>query len=94
MEIIMIMLNKDVYDYIKSADNETLNAIITQINRRRSALQEEAIDNFVVGQDVEFTRKDGDTIRGSIQKINRKTILIKTDLNLLWKVSPSLLRAA
>jgi hypothetical protein len=94
MEIIMIMLNKDVYDYIKSADNETLNVIITQINRRRSALQEEATDNFVVGQDVEFTRKDGDTIRGSIQKINRKTILIKTDLNLLWKVSPSLLRAA
>ena len=90
----MIMLNKDVYDYIKSADNETLNAIITQINRRRSALQEEAIDNFVVGQDVEFTRKDGDTIRGSIQKIKRKTILVKTDLNLLWKVSPSLLRAA
>ena len=90
----MIMLNKDVYDYIKSADNETLNAIITQSNRRSSALQEEAIDNFVVGQDVEFTRKDGDTIRGSIQKINRKTILVKTDLNLLWKVSPSLLRAA
>ena len=90
----MILLNKDVYDYIKSADNKTLNAIITQINRRRSALQEEAIDNFVVGQDVEFTRKDGDTIRGSIQKINRKTILVKTDLNLLWKVSPSLLRAA
>lgn len=90
----MIMLNKDVYDYIKNADNETLNVIATQINRRRSVLQEEAIDNFVVGQDVEFTRKDGDTIRGSIQKINRKTILVKTDLNLLWKVSPSLLRKA
>lgn len=90
----MIMINKDVYDYIKNADNETLNVIITQINRRRSVLQEEAIDNFVVGQDVEFTRKDGDTIRGSIQKINRKTILVKTDLNLLWKVSPSLLRKA
>tara|TARA_S200002703_G_scaffold40851_3_gene35557 strand:+ start:5521 stop:5802 length:282 start_codon:yes stop_codon:yes gene_type:complete len=93
MEIIMIMLNKDVYDYIKSADNETLNAIITQINRRRSALQEEAIDNFVVGQAVEFTRKDGDIVRGSIQKINRKTIHVKTDF-VTWKVSPSLLRAA
>ena len=89
----MIMLNKDVYDYIKSADNETLNVIITQINRRRSALQEEATDNFVVGQDVEFTRKDGDIVRGSIQKINRKTIHVKTDL-VLWKVSPSLLRTA
>jgi hypothetical protein len=93
MEIIMIMLNKDVYDYIKNADNETLNAIITQINRRRSALQEEAIDNFVVGQAVEFTRKDGDIVRGSIQKINRKTIHVKTDF-VTWKVSPSLLRAA
>ena len=90
----MIMLNKDVYDYIKNADNETLNVIATQINRRRSVLQEEAIDNFVVGQDVEFTRKDGDTIRGSVQKINRKTIIVKTDLNLLWKVPPSLLRKA
>lgn len=89
----MIMINKDVYDYIKNADNETLNVIITQINRRRSALQEEATDNFVVGQDVEFTRKDGDIVRGSIQKINRKTIHVKTDL-VLWKVSPSLLRTA
>ena len=89
----MIMLNKDVYDYIKNADNETLNAIITQINRRRSALQEEATDNFVVGQAVEFTRKDGDIVRGSIQKINRKTIHVKTDF-VTWKVSPSLLRAA
>lgn len=89
----MIMINKDVYDYIKNADNETLNVIITQINRRRSALQEEATDNFVVGQDVEFTRKDGDIVRGSIQKINRKTIHVKTDF-VTWKVSPSLLRAA
>lgn len=89
----MIMINKDVYDYIKNADNETLNVIITQINRRRSALQEEATDNFVVGQDVEFTRKDGDIVRGSIQKINRKTIHVKTDF-VTWKVSPSLLRAS
>ena len=89
----MIVLNKDVYDYIKNADNETLNVIITQINRRRSVLQEEAIDNFVVGQDVEFTRKDGEIIRGSIQKINRKTIHVKTDF-VMWKVSPSLLRKA
>ena len=89
----MIMLNKDVYDYIKNADNETLNVIITQINRRRSALQEEATDNFVVGQAVEFTRKDGEIIQGSIQKINRKTIHVKTDF-VTWKVSPSLLRAA
>ena len=55
----MIMLNKDVYDYIRNADNETLNVIITQINRRRSALQEQATDNFMVGQDVEFTKKGG-----------------------------------
>ena len=89
----MNLLNKDVYDYIKNADNETLNVIITQINRRRSALQEEATDSFVVGQDVEFTRKDGDIVRGSIHKINRKTIHVKTDL-VLWKVSPSLLRAS
>jgi len=89
----MIILNKDVYDYIRNADNETLNVIITQINRRRSALQEQATDSFMVGQDVEFTRKGGEIVKGVIQKINRKTIHVKADF-VLWKVSPSLLRPA
>lgn len=89
----MILLNKDVYDYIKNADNDILDVIATQINRRRSALQEEIIWDFMEGENVEFTTKQGLVIKGVIEKKNRKTILVKTDEG-KWKVSPSLLRKA
>lgn len=89
----MILLNKDVYDYIKNADNDILDVLSTQINRRRSALQEEIIWDFMEGENVEFSTKQGLVIKGVIEKKNRKTILVKTDEG-KWKVSPSLLRKA
>ena len=86
---------------IRSADNDTLNAMIKEINSRRSALQKEIGSTFAVGQNVEFTGKRGETVRGMILKINRKTIIVKThfvkkgkDHSNTWRVSPSLLRKA
>ena len=35
-------------------------------------------DDFFVGQKVEFTGKRGQTVRGTIQKINSKTVIVKT----------------
>ena len=45
-----------------------------------------------VGDKVEWDSKTGSTLRGKIQKINRKTIIVKTETGSLWKVSPSMLR--
>ncbi len=88
----MILLNKDVYDYIKNADSETLEAMVTQLSRRRSVIEEEAADVFVVGQSVTFLTKNGQSQSGIIEKINRKSILIRTDAHKQWRVSPSLLK--
>jgi len=85
------MINATTLRSIRNADNDTLNAMIKEINSRRSDLQKEIGGTFAVGQNVEFTGKRGETVRGMIQKINRKTIIVKTDF-VTWKVSPSLLR--
>ena len=78
---------------IRSADNDTLNAMIKEINTRRRLVQEQLGRKFTVGQMVEFNTKKGIPVRGEIEKINRKTISVRTAPLERWRVAPSLLRA-
>jgi len=79
---------------IRSADNDTLNAMVKEINARRSVVQKQLGSKFTVGQMVEFNSKKGVVERGEIEKINRKTISVRTAPLVRWRVAPSLLRAA
>ena len=79
---------------IRSADNDTLNAMIKEINARRSVVQKQLGSKFTVGQMVEFNTKKGAVERGEIEKINSKTISVRTAPLVRWRVAPSLLRAA
>ena len=79
---------------IRGADNDTLNAMIKEINARRSVVQKQLGSKFTVGQMVEFNTKKGVVERGEIEKINRKTISVRTAPLVRWRVAPSLLRAA
>jgi len=79
---------------IRSADNDTLNAMIKEINARRSVVQKQLGGKFTVGQMVEFNSKKGVVERGEIEKINSKTISVRTAPLVRWRVAPSLLRAA
>jgi len=79
---------------IRSADNDTLNAMIKEINARRSVVQKQLGGKFTVGQMVEFNTKKGVVERGEIEKINSKTISVRTAPLVRWRVAPSLLRAA
>jgi hypothetical protein len=88
----MILLNKEVYDYIRSADSDTLNLIIEELKKRQSVIQQEAGSEFSVGQSVTFPTRNGLTQSGLIEKINRKTIIVRTDAYKTWRVSPSLLK--
>ena len=88
----MVMLNKEVYDCIRSADADTLNLIIGEVKKRQNVVHQEIGSKFSVGQSVSFMTKNGNTQSGLIEKINRKTILVRTDAYQTWKVSPSLLK--
>jgi uncharacterized protein YkvS len=79
---------------IRSADNDTLNAMVKEINARRSVVQKQLGSKFTVGQMVEFNSKKGVVERGEIEKINSKTISVRTAPLVRWRVAPSLLRAA
>ena len=79
---------------IRSADNDTLNAMVKEINARRSVVQKQLGSKFTVGQMVEFNTKKGAVERGEIEKINSKTISVRTAPLVRWRVAPSLLRAA
>ncbi len=88
------MINATTLKAIRNADNDTLNAMIKEINARRSVVQKQIGNKFTVGQMVEFNTKKGDVERGEVEKINRKTINVRTAPLVRWRVSPNLLRAA
>ena len=88
------MINATTLKAIRNADNATLNAMVKEINARRSVFQKQLGGKFTVGQMVEFNSKKGVVERGEIEKINSKTISVRTAPLVRWRVAPSLLRAA
>lgn len=65
------------------------------IRMRHSELQRRKAVSFSVGSRVEFTDKLGNVITGRILKINPKTVQMQADrTSMIWRVTPSLLRAA
>lgn len=91
---------------LTSVDYETLNEIFSRIDdgdiplintvikRAYTNLQNRSRNVFRTGDLVEFTsRRTGAVIRGTITKINKKTITLRTATNQDWRVSPSMLRA-
>ena len=88
------MINATTLKAIRNADNDTLNAMIKEINARRSVVQKQIGNKFTVGQMVEFNTKKGVVERGEVEKINSKTISVRTAPLVRWRVSPTLLRAA
>lgn len=62
---------------------------------RVAMLQQMAKFRYSVGDTVTFTGKYGALVKGTITKINQKTIKVKADQSaILWTVSPSLLSLA
>ena len=66
--------------------------IVERLRLMRSARQLVELARFTGGMRVEFTTDDGQTLRGEITKLNRKTATVWCDPSGHWRVSPSLLR--
>jgi hypothetical protein len=48
--------------------------------------------DFSIGNIVEFGTNDGRLVRGTVSRINRKTVTVVTSSGEKWNVSPSLLK--
>lgn len=78
---------------ISILDHEELKEVDSMIKVQWGQVDEEKVQAFRVEARVEFEAKKGETVTGTITKINRKTIEVTPDRGFQkWKVSPSLLR--
>ena len=66
--------------------------IVARLNQRIERRLRQAVLQFEVGQSVEFDGPDGRVVRGSVKRVNQKTITITTPGG-LWRVSPRFVRA-
>ena len=71
----------------------TLNREIVVRNKELRAMKAQAeLQQFRVGNQVQFMGNEGELIVGTIIRINKKTVSLVTEEGARWKVSPSFLR--
>lgn len=71
---------------------EDLRSVNQAVKAAYTMLQSRAKFAFYIGEPVSFTTRSGHPITGKVVKINQKTINVRTNTGMEWKVSPSLLR--
>ena len=83
----LIFNGKSIFD----CDRDELSQASDMLKRAWSMEQQKAVNNFKIGDKVQFDAGNrGGIISGIVTKINQKTISVKTDTS-TWKVSGSLL---
>ena len=80
---------KKTIEAIQQMDSEDLNSIITAIKLRRNQLHFRDAQSFKVGDRVSFTGRHNAILKGTIEKVKIKYILVKTDAGQRWNVPGS-----
>lgn len=75
------------------ADSSQMKEISQMFNTQFKAKTQMAKNSFTVGQNVFFNDKRGQKIEGVVTKVMIKNIQVSTDAG-LWRVAPTLLKAA
>jgi hypothetical protein len=72
--------------------NDQLNGIIQAVKFRRSQLGKETKNQLNIGCQVRFvSSRDGQYVLGTVEKINRKTIIVGTTGRGTWRVPANML---
>ena len=79
---------------IRNMNNDELNQTIEAIKLQRTRLARSTARALAVGDTVSFTGRGGQTVTGTVEKINRKTVIVAQPGYGRWKVTASLLTAA
>lgn len=89
-KIAMIKLS-EMSALVSSMTNDELTGLIRLVNARRDELNRNITRSVTVGDSVEFMSKYGRPIRGRVEKVNRKTLVVRSNVdNVLWRVTASL----
>lgn len=75
---------------VHSMSSAEIDLLIEAIKLRRTALARGSVRKLSVGDLVKFTGKRGETVQGSVVKLNRKTAIVNSKGS-QWRVTASLL---
>ena len=71
--------------------NDEVNEVIEAIKLKRTALSRSVTRSVRVGDVVSFAGRGGQTVTGTVTKVNRKTIVVKDRASATsWKVTASM----
>jgi len=73
-------------------NNEQLKEVAEAIQLKRQYLAKQAIKNFIVGDMVQFTGKTGGKINATVEKVNKKYVIVSTHIGgEKWRVPATML---
>lgn len=73
-------------------DRDELNQVSAALRAQYNHLSHMAALSFLAGDSVYFIARRGRRLDGTVMKVNRKTVTVRTTDGMVWKVGPSLLR--
>ena len=81
-------LNKLIQD-VGVLNNDELHKVIEAVKLRRNQLHFRDAQSFKVGDRVSFNGRHGAVLKGTIEKVKIKYILVRTDAGQRWNVPGS-----
>ncbi|MBR19794.1 MAG: hypothetical protein CMA64_06575 [Euryarchaeota archaeon] len=76
---------------IYQMDNDELNQVVEAIRLKRTQLSKLAIRNFLIGDRVSFIDRNNRRTHGTVEKVNKKYIIVDTNPGPKWRVMATML---
>jgi predicted XRE-type DNA-binding protein len=77
---------------IYQMDNDQLNQVIEAIKLKRNHLAKQAVKSFIKGDLVQFTNKNGMKVNATVEKVNKKYIVVDAHIGgQKWRVPATML---
>ena len=80
---------KTIIEDIFKMESTDLNAVVDAIKMRRNQLHTSDAHQFRVGDRVSFAGRHGSTLKGVVEKVKIKYVLVRTDSGQRWNVPGS-----
>jgi uncharacterized protein YkvS len=79
-------------ELVYQMDNDQLNQLVEAVKLKRTHLARQAVRSFLVGDIVQFTKKNGVSVSGQVRKINKKYIIVNESASgTQWRVPGTML---
>ena len=80
---------KTIIEDIFKMESTDLNAVVDAIKLRRNQLHTSDAHQFKIGDRVSFAGRHGSTLKGVVEKVKIKYVLVRTDQGQRWNVPGS-----